>query len=110
MTDIGGGKKAADIENDPASKALIAKQQAEAAAGNVDGGNPSEFDAHTRMVDSTNGREFVGTQHRYDTKEEALAAIDVARAAGKYVMYVDPDKGSYVNELGAGDFRVNIED
>jgi hypothetical protein len=112
MTDIGGGKAAADIENDPANQKLIADQQAAAAAGNVDGGGgyPRTFDAHTRMVDSTNGHEFIGTQWSYNTEAEALAKIDSARASNKYVMYANPEGGSYINELSADDFRVNIED
>lgn len=88
----------------------LAKEEAREAAAQAAQGYPREFDKHTRMVDGTNDREFVGTQYSYDTKAEALAAIDAARAAGKYVMYVDPDNASYINELSADDWRINVED
>jgi len=73
---------------------------------------PREFNAHTQWVDDNvvPNVTYTGTQYSYDTKEEALARIDAARAAGKYVHYMDPPNASYVAELGATDWRVTIED
>jgi hypothetical protein len=90
--------------------AEVAAKEAERRANLPAGKYPREFDAHTHMVDETNNREFTGTQYSYNTQAEALAAIDAARAANKYVMYADPGGGSYINELSADDFRINVED
>ena len=113
MTDmekaVEGGAEFIAAQQAHVAEAAAAEAAREAAAQAAQG-YPREFDKHTHMVDSTNDREFVGTQYSYDTKAEALAAIDAARAAGKYVMYVDPDNASYINELGADDWRINVED
>jgi len=89
---------------------VAAAEEARRAAAEAAAAYPRTYDAHTRMVDETNGHEFIGTQWGFNTEAEALAKIDGARAANKYVMYANPDGGSYVNELSANDFRVNIED
>jgi len=89
---------------------VAAAEEARRAAAEAEAGYPRQYDAHTRMVDETNGHEFIGTQWGYNTEAEALAAIDAARAADKYVMYANPGGGSYINELSADDFRINVED
>ena len=88
----------------------LAKEEAREAAAAAAAGYPRTFDRGTRMVDETNGHEFVGTQWSFNTEAEALAKINEARASNKYVMYANPDGGSYINALSADDFRVNIED
>ena len=93
--------------------AAEAKAEAErAAAASATATYPREFSPHTRWVDDAVSPtvEFVGTQYGYNTEGEALARIDEARAAGKYVMYMDPGGASYVVESTPGDWRVTVED
>ena len=89
---------------------VAAAEEARRQAAEASATYPREFEPHTRWVDATNGHEFIGTQYSFNTEAEALAKIDETRAANKFVMYADPDKGSYVIHDGGDDYRVIVED
>ena len=87
----------------------LAKEEAREAAAAAAQGYPRTFDAHTHTVDTLEPWEGTATQYSYNSKAEALAAIDAARAAGKHV--VRQDESGYIYEgAGGSDWRVNIED
>lgn len=110
-------EQAAKLEAEGA--AGVAAQQAQAAAqdeaareAEANAPYPRVHNAHTRWVDEAVSptHEFVGTQYEFNSEAEALAKIDEARAAGKYVMFMDPENASYVAALGPQAFRVTVED
>jgi hypothetical protein len=71
---------------------------------------PRETGRGETWTDPVDGRTIIGTQYTYNTKEEALAAIDTARANGKDVLYMDPDNASYIAEQGESDYTITVED
>lgn len=105
---VAGGAEFTKAQQEQA--AAEAKAEAErAAAAPVK--YPAEFSPHTRWVDDAVAPpvEFIGTQYTYNTEAEALAAIEEARAADKYVMYMDPAGASYVAEANGG-YTITVED
>jgi hypothetical protein len=93
MTDLSG---AAGIENDPASKALIAKQQAEFAESQKAGGKEKYPQAIDGSHEGDDSRRI-----QYDNEADALAAVNAARAAGLYVI-ADAESGSFIQPYGGG--------